>query len=130
MNNKYHRNFDPVLAGGRKEECLPFLFTVSIFFFFSTGFVTIPPKFLSAEITIAVLGRNFRPDEPGFRVELRNGGTKYSLALGNLKTGTGFEAIVPVGVVPGTYDLWVINPDDQFDTERSAYTSLAPTPSP
>ena len=82
------------------------------------------------EITIAVLGRNFRPDEPGFRVELRNGGTKYSLALGNLKTGTGFEAIVPVGVVPGTYDLWVINPDDQFDTERSAYTSLAPTPSP
>ncbi len=80
---------------------------------------------ISVEITLAVQGRYFRPDEDGFRVELRTGGIKYELQLGELRTATSFEAVIPAGLLePGTYDLWVINPDDQFDTRRSAYTAL------
>ncbi|MBN1219677.1 MAG: LysM peptidoglycan-binding domain-containing protein [Anaerolineae bacterium] len=80
------------------------------------------------EVVLAVLGRYFQPHETGFRVELRLGTEKMPLALGELKTSSGFEALVPIGLPPGTYDLWVINPDDQFDTRRSAYTSLAASP--
>jgi LysM repeat protein len=82
----------------------------------------------SNEIIIAIQGRNFQPESDGFRVELRTGGVKQNLLLGDLVTSTSFEAKVPLGLPPGTYDLWVINPDDQFDIRESAYTSITPTP--
>ncbi len=82
----------------------------------------------TAEVIMAVLGRYFQPQEDGFRVELRLGTERMPLTLGQLKTSSGFEAVVPIGLPPGTYDLWVINPDDQFDTRRSAYTSIAASP--
>ncbi|MBN1994394.1 MAG: LysM peptidoglycan-binding domain-containing protein [Anaerolineae bacterium] len=81
------------------------------------------------EVIIAVQGRYFYYDESdGFRVELRRGGSKQGLLLGELKTNNSFEAIVPIGLLPGTYDLWVINPDDQFDVRSSAYTAIEATP--
>lgn len=78
------------------------------------------------EITVAVQGRNFQPDDAGFRVELRTGGTREILELGDLRTTTSFEVTVPAGLAVNTYDLWVINPDDQFDIRSSAYTVLPP----
>jgi LysM repeat protein len=78
------------------------------------------------EVIMAVQGRNFEPDTAGFRVELRTGGTREILGLGELRTTTSFEAIVPAGLSVNTYDLWVINPDDQFDIRSSAYAVLPP----
>jgi hypothetical protein len=78
------------------------------------------------EVIMAVQGRNFEPDEAGFRVELRAGGAREILELGELRTTTSFEAFVPAGLPINTYDLWVINPDDQFDIRSSAYTVLPP----
>jgi hypothetical protein len=78
----------------------------------------------SKEVIIAVQGRYFQSDQEDFRVELRTGGTKQKLVLGDLVTSTSFEARVPTGLAAGTYDLWVINSDDQFDIRRSAYTSI------
>jgi spore germination protein YaaH len=84
----------------------------------------------TAEVVIAVQGRYFQTDKDDFRVEFRVSGTndRTPLTLGELKTSSSFEAIVPAGLAPGWYDLWVINPDDQFDTRRSAYRSIAPSP--
>ena len=78
------------------------------------------------EVIIAVQGRNFQPDEDGFRVELRTGGTREILELGDLRTTTSFEARIPAGLPVNTYDLWVINPDDQFDIRSSAYIVMPP----
>jgi hypothetical protein len=78
----------------------------------------------SKEVIIAVQGRYFQSDQADFRAELRTGGTKQKLILGDLVTSTSFEAKIPAGLAPGTYDLWVINSDDQFDIRRSAYTSI------
>jgi len=81
---------------------------------------------ISGDIIMAVQGRYFLPEEDGFRVELRASGIKYNLQLGDIRTSTSFEAIIPANTIgPGTYDLWVINSDDQFDIRRSAYTAEA-----
>jgi LysM repeat protein len=81
---------------------------------------------VSADIIMAVQGRYFLPDQDGFRVELRTGSVRYNLQLGELKTSTSFETFIPADTVePGIYDLWVINPDNQFDVQRSAYTAEA-----
>jgi hypothetical protein len=67
-----------------------------------------------------VTGRNFRPDEADFRVELRGTVGVTPLALGELRSSTSFEArLPPVAELPaGAYDLRVINPDGQFDILR------------
>jgi hypothetical protein len=59
-------------------------------------------------------------------VELRTSGANFDLLLGDIRTESGFEAIIPANTLsPGTYDLRVINPDEQFDIRRSAYTAEA-----
>lgn len=70
--------------------------------------------------TLFVVGRNFKPDEDGFRVELRGASGTTQLALGELRSSTSFEArLLPVAQLPaGDYDLRVINPDGQFDILR------------
>lgn len=70
--------------------------------------------------TLFVTGRNFRPDEDDFRVELRGTAGVTPLTLGELRSSTSFEArLPPVANLPGgVYDLRVINPDGQFDILR------------
>lgn len=70
--------------------------------------------------TLFVTGRNFRPDEADFRVELRGIAGTIRLELGELRSSTSFEAkLPPVADLPGgDYDLRVINADGQFDTLR------------
>jgi hypothetical protein len=67
-----------------------------------------------------VVGRYFRPDEDGFGVELRGAGGTIPLALGRLRSSTSFEAeLPPPAELPGgNYNLFVINPDNQFDEIR------------
>jgi hypothetical protein len=83
---------------------------------------------VSEEVIIAIQGRYFQPDQEGFTAELRTGGRIQSLILGDLATSTGFEARVPKDIPPGLYDLWVINPDSQFDVRKEAYEALEVTP--
>ncbi|MBI1880018.1 MAG: LysM peptidoglycan-binding domain-containing protein, partial [Chloroflexi bacterium] len=70
--------------------------------------------------TISVVGRYFRPDEEGFIVELRGTTGAIPLALGRLRSSTSFEADLPPpsNLPGGTYDLRVINPDNQFAVIR------------
>ncbi|GIK43757.1 MAG: hypothetical protein BroJett011_75900 [Chloroflexota bacterium] len=70
--------------------------------------------------TLFVTGRNFRPDEDDFRVELRGGTGVTQLVLGQLRSSTSFEAKLSSGteLPSGPHDLRVINPDGQFDILR------------
>lgn len=84
--------------------------------------------FNDSEVTIKVEGRNFMPDDPGFRVQLRIGQeieAELSLVEGTGRSDS-FNAIIPRGLAPGIYDLWVINPDNRQAIEPSAYESKAP----
>lgn len=83
------------------------------------------PEIFTADVsvdrkTLFVTGRNFRPDENDFRVELRGTSGTTQLTLGELRSSTSFEAKLPsVADLPaGVYDLRVINPDGQFDILR------------
>jgi hypothetical protein len=78
----------------------------------------------SQEHTIEVRGNNFRPNDPGFRVELRRGTQVESLTLVGSATATSFTARVLAGIPTGVYDLWVINPDGKEDVEPAAYEVL------
>jgi LysM repeat protein len=81
---------------------------------------------VAVDVILAVQGRYFLPDQNGFRAELRASGLRFELLLGDIRTQSSFEAIIPANTIgPGTYDLWIINPDDQFDIRRSAYTAVA-----
>lgn len=82
-------------------------------------------------VVITVQGRNFRPQEQGFRVELR-GPAGVELELGPARSSTSFEAIVPPGLPEGTYDMVVTNPGGRAGTRQSAYTigPAAPTSTP
>jgi hypothetical protein len=81
---------------------------------------------IADDVILAVQGRYFLPNEDGFRVQLRASGIKFDLLLGEIRTPSSFEAIIPANTLgPDIYDLWVINPDDQFDIRRSAYTAEA-----
>ncbi len=83
--------------------------------------------FNNRDVTIAVRGRNFRPNEFGFQVQLRVGqDIRAELDLVGSASTTSFNAVIPAGLTPGLYDLWVINPDSQEDVEPAAYESLAP----
>jgi hypothetical protein len=83
------------------------------------------PEIFSAEVSVdrqilSVVGRNFRPEEDGFEVELRGATGVTPLALGRLQSSTSFEAELPppADLPGGDYDLRVINPDNQFDVLR------------
>lgn len=84
-----------------------------------------PPEIFEITISIArdkitIRGRNFEPDPgQGFRVELTGlTGTLPPLEFGDLRSGTGFEVLIPATVPAGDYDLRVINPDNQFVQRR------------
>jgi LysM repeat protein len=85
------------------------------------------------EVIITVLGRNFKPDRLGFKIELR-GPASIELELGDTFSSTSFDAIVPPGLPEGTYSLVVTNPDGRAGIRQSAYTIGPPgptdTPSP
>lgn len=82
-------------------------------------------------VTITVLGRNFRPTESGFRVELR-GPQSLQLALGDSRTDTSFDAIVPANLTLGTYDVIVTNQNGRAGVRESAFIigEAAPTATP
>lgn len=84
-----------------------------------------PPEIFEIAISlgrdkITIRGRNFEPDPgQGFRVELTGlMGTLPPLELGDLRSSTGFEVLIPSSVPAGDYDLRVINPDNQFVQRR------------
>ncbi len=70
--------------------------------------------FNDRDVTVSVQGRDFRPNEAGFRVELRADGEVFAvLSLTGSRSSTDFTAIVPADLPPGGYDLVVTNPDGQ-----------------
>ncbi len=82
---------------------------------------------ISAEIELTVQGRNFRPNEPGFKVELQatDGGSKVELDLGDIRTDTSFEAIIRADTLQrGDYDLVVTNPDGRSDIASEEYRAI------
>ncbi|MFN8458359.1 MAG: LysM peptidoglycan-binding domain-containing protein [Anaerolineae bacterium] len=94
-----------------------------------------PPEIFEIAISLArdkitIKGRNFEPNpSQGFRVELTGlTGTLPPLVLGDLRSSTGFEVIIPSTVPAGDYDLRVINPDNQFVQRRITLPVLPPTP--
>ena len=82
------------------------------------------------EVVITVFGKFFRSRETGFRVELR-GPQNVELQLGEARTDTSFDAIVPANLPVGAYDMVVTNPNDRAGFRRPAFTiGEAPTPTP
>ena len=86
---------------------------------------------ISEDVRITIQGRNFRPLESGFRVEVRStdGNTSVDLGIDQTvrpATGTSFDVVLRSGDLSsgGTYDILVTNPDGQTDIERSAYTAI------
>lgn len=82
---------------------------------------------ISEEIELSVQGRNFRPTESGFKVELQavQGGFNVELDLGDIRTATNFEAIIrPNTLETGYYNLIVTNPDNQIDIASSEYLAI------
>jgi hypothetical protein len=79
------------------------------------------------EVTITVLGRNFRPNRLGFMIELRGPAT-VELQLGQAYSSISFDAIVPANLPEGTYSLVVTNPDGRAGIRQSAYTIGPATP--
>jgi hypothetical protein len=89
-----------------------------------------------SEVVITVLGRNFNPSASGFRVELR-GPQSVLLELGDARSNTNFDAIVPPNLPVGTYDIVVTNPNsDRAGVKESAYVigeappTVTPSPRP
>lgn len=89
-----------------------------------------------SEVVITVLGRNFNPSASGFRVELR-GPQSVLLQLGDVRSDTNFDAIVPSNLPVGTYDIVVTNPNsDRAGVKESAYVigeappTVTPSPRP
>ncbi len=81
---------------------------------------------LGQEMLIFVQGLNFMVDNADFRVELRgsmNNLTAQVLQLGNTRSSTSFDAIVPADLPLGVYDVYVINPGDRADVMERAYTN-------
>ena len=84
-------------------------------------------------VIITVLGKNFKSREQGFRIELR-GPQSILLQLGEARSDTSFDALVPSGLPQGTYALVVTNPNDRAGIRQSAFTigpaAATETPSP
>jgi hypothetical protein len=85
---------------------------------------------LSRDARLTVQGRNFRPKEPGFRLELQleSGGFNVEFSIDEAirpATATSFDILIPANsLVLGVYDLLVTNPDGQTDIERFAYDAI------
>jgi LysM repeat protein len=80
-------------------------------------------------VIITVLGRNFKPTETGFRVELR-GPQNLFLQLGETRTDTNFDAFVPAGLPVGIYDIVVTNANDRAGVKESAFIIGEAPPTP
>lgn len=82
------------------------------------------------DVRLTIQGRNFRPLEAGFRVELQldDGSLTVDVPVDESvrpATGTSFDVFIASGtLVSGIYDLLVTNPDGQTDIERFAYDAL------
>jgi LysM repeat protein len=87
---------------------------------------------VSQNVRVTLDGRNFGPFTSGFEVELipRAGGSSRFYVPNEddrPATATRFDILIQVGdLTPGLYDVRVINPDGQFDTEISGYEALPP----
>ncbi|MEW5956083.1 MAG: LysM peptidoglycan-binding domain-containing protein [Chloroflexota bacterium] len=79
------------------------------------------------DILLTVVGRNFRPNEVGFKAEL-TGPQDVLLQLGETRSSTSFQAIAPAGLPTGTYAMVVTNPDDRVGIRQSAFTIGAASP--
>lgn len=82
---------------------------------------------ITEEIILTVQGRNFRPNESGFKVELQSisSGTRLELDLDEIRTDTNFTAIIrPNALDPGDYNLIVTNPDNRSDIAATPYRAL------
>lgn len=94
---------------------------------------SIEPGFgeVEREVTIRIQGENFIPEDSSFRVELLGAGSRAILLLGDLRTGTAFEAVVPTTLPVGRYDLQVTNPDNRTTLKSAAFEIVQPaTPEP
>jgi LysM repeat protein len=85
---------------------------------------------ISEDVRLTIQGRNFRPLEPGFLVEIRSDDGTLTVDLPvdqsvRPATSTSFDVIVTAGTLTtGTYDLLVTNPNGQTDIERNAYDAI------
>ena len=85
---------------------------------------------ISEDVRLTIQGRNFRPLEPGFLVEIRSDDGTLTADLPvdqsvRPATSTSFDVIVTAGTLTtGTYDLLVTNPNGQTDIERDAYDAI------
>ncbi|MCB0164946.1 MAG: LysM peptidoglycan-binding domain-containing protein [Anaerolineae bacterium] len=87
------------------------------------------------QIIVVAIGRNFRPREAGFKAEL-TGPTLIQLDVDLSSSNTSVrgtklvaESLV-TGLVPGTYDLIITNPDGRSDIANGVYPRGTPTPTP
>ncbi|HRV91041.1 MAG TPA: LysM peptidoglycan-binding domain-containing protein [Anaerolineae bacterium] len=87
------------------------------------------------QIIVVAVGRNFRPREAGFKAEL-TGPTLIRLNVDLSSSNTSIRATKLVseslvtGLVPGTYDLIITNPDGRSDIANGVYPRGTPTPTP
>ena len=82
---------------------------------------------ITDEIVLTVQGRNFQPNQFGFKVELQsiNSSLRIDLDLGETRTDTNFTAIIrPNTLDPGDYNLIVTNPDGRSDIAATIYRAL------
>jgi hypothetical protein len=89
-----------------------------------------PPEIFNATLSqqeqiITVVGRNFLVDYVGFRAALIGGGPNDNIVEirdFEVKSTTGLVFVVPPDLPSGTYDVYVINPDGQFDFVEDVIT--------
>jgi LysM repeat protein len=85
---------------------------------------------ISDDVRLTIQGRNFKPLEASFRVELQSedGAVTEEVNIDESirpATSTSFDVLVLSGLlVRGRYDLLVTNPDGQTDIERLAYEAV------
>ena len=79
-------------------------------------------------ITVTIFGENFRVRETGFKAELKGSQGSVALILPDKvsDSDTNFDAIVPVGLPAGTYDLVVANASDRAGVKNNALTVSPP----
>jgi LysM repeat protein len=71
------------------------------------------------DLDLTIFGRNFKPDQANFRVDIRLGGDPpIQLDVISSGTDTNFTARIRAGDVvnTGTYNLYVTNPDNRIST--------------
>lgn len=84
---------------------------------------------ISEQITLIVQGRNFRPNQSGFRVELRKTSGNFKVELDVLNdpapNDRSFSALIPANTLEvGNYNLVVTNPDGQLDIAPGEYVAF------